>query len=366
MTEQSAGESGSLLSRRAVLATGVGIATTLAGCIGSGPTSSEQDTNDSSDGGREVGLLKMGGSSTVYTIVDKAASWWGANYPASGDESWNPGQYGIETDTKLADYWAGNYGFEPREGEPPFEISVGLSNSGTGLEKLRKGQVDIGNTSSPVRTELPDISDEELAKFEDHVIGVGTSPIVVSRAVYDAGVELLTAEEAADIYRGEITDWTDIDSYDGPEREIQAIGRTPGSATESLFKARVVGDANAEMPGVDVRKGENQQVQTIVSNSNNAIGYLALAFVSDDAPAIALEVDGTAYRPGENLSDPGYPLARDLHCFTYEGTSKKEAAFIRMLLSDFGQTEFVEPAGYSTLTDERQTEELGRLPEMES
>ena len=308
----------------------------------------------------------MGGSSTVYTIVNKAASIWTANYPASGDESWSPGDYGIDTDKKVADYWAGKYGFEPRDGGPPFEISVGLSNSGTGLDKLRKGQVDVGNTSAPVRTELPDISDEELKKFKDHVVGVGTSPIVVSRAVYDAGVETLTAQQAADVYQGNIENWSEIDSYDGPEREIQAIGRTPGSATESLFKEHVVGDANAEMSGVDVRKGENQQVQTIVSNSNNAIGYLALAFVTDEAPAIGLEVDGTTYRMGENLSDPGYPLARDLHCFTYEGTSNLEAAFIRMLLSDYGQQEFVEPAGYSTLTDERHQEELDRLPEPES
>lgn len=367
MSGTSAVEFDSRLSRRQVLAASVGTVATLSGCIDTSSTAPGQGTDETGgNGGGTARLLKLGGSSTVYTIVNKAASVWTANYPASGGESWNPGDYGIDTDERLADYWAGRHGFEPRDGGPPFEISVGLSNSGTGLEKVRKGQIDIGNTSSPVRTELPDISDEELEKFTDHVIGVGTSPIVVSRAVYDAGVDLLTAEEAADIYRGEITDWAEIDRYDGPEREIQAIGRTPGSATESLFKTHVIGDSEAEMPGVDVRKGENQQVQTVVSSSDNAIGYLALAFVTDEAPAVALEVDGTAYRMGENLSDPGYPLARDLHCFTYEGTSDLEAAFIRMLLTDFGQQEFVEPASYSTLTDERQQEELGRLPEPES
>jgi phosphate transport system substrate-binding protein len=37
-----------------------------------------------------------------------------------------------------------------------------------------------------------------------------------------------------------------------------------------------------------------------------------------------------------------------------------------MLLSDFGQEEFVKPAGYSTLTDERQKKEMQRLPEPEA
>lgn len=363
--DESAEESNSELPRRKVLAGSAGIATALAGCAST--SSSPSDSGDSGgDDSRSVELLKLGGSSTVYPIVNKAGSLWSANYPASGDESWNPGKYDIQTDKKLANYWASKYGFETSDGGPPFEISIGLSNSGTGLDKLRKGQVDIGNASAPVVTELPDLSEKEKKKFKDHVIGVGTSPIVVSREVYDAGIEMLTAEEAADIYRGKITDWTQIDRYDGPKSEIQAIGRTPGSATEGLFKKHVLGDADGEMPGVDVRKGENQQVQTVVANSNNAIGYLALAFVSEQAPAIGLKVDGTVYKPGKNLSDPGYPLARDLHCYTYGGTSNKEAAFLRMILSDFGQKEFVAPAGYSTLTDERQKEEIGRLPEPEA
>lgn len=299
-------------------------------------------------------------------MADKAASYWNANESPSDEGNWQPDQYDIQTDKKFADYWAGRYGFESRDGGPPFDVSVGLSNTGTGLEKLRQGQLDIGNGTASVKTELPDISDEELAKIKDHIIGVGTSPIVVSRAVYDAGVELLTAEEAAGIYRGDITDWTEINRYGGPERKIQAIGRTPGSATETLFKKNVLGDANSEMPGVDVRKGENQQVKTIVGNSNNAIGYLALSFVTEEIPAVALEVGDTTFQPNDDLLDPGYPLSRDLHCYTYEGTSKLEAAFLRLLLSDFGQKEFVEPAGYSTLTDKRQKEELDRLPETEA
>jgi phosphate transport system substrate-binding protein len=72
---------------------------------------------------------------------------------------------------------------------------------------------------------------------------------------------------------------------------------------------------------------------------------------------------GTVYEYGKNLSDPGYPLARDLHCYTWQDTSKKEAAFLRMVISDFGQQNFVEPAGYAKLTDDRQQEQLAKLPE---
>jgi len=146
---------------------------------------------------------------------------------------------------------------------------------------------------------------------------------------------------------------------------LQAVGRAEGSGTDTAFRSNMLGDPNAPM-SVDARKGQNQQVKTTVANSNNAIAYMALAFVDDSVPALELEFDGTTYTPGENLSDPSYPLARDLHCYTWDGTSKKEAAFLRMILSDFGQQNFVEPEGYSQLTDDRQTEQFDTLPEPET
>jgi hypothetical protein len=50
------------------------------------------------------------------------------------------------------------------------------------------------------------------------------------------------------------------------------------------------------------------------------------------------ELDGTLYEYGENLGAKGYPLSRDLHCYTYNGTDNRESAFINMILSEFGQT----------------------------
>ena len=107
------------------------------------------------------------------------------------------------------------------------------------------------------------------------------------------------------------------------------------------------------MPGVDIRKGQNQQVQEIVAQSDNAISYLALAFVTDQVRPVALEMEGTVYEYGKNLGSKEYPLARDLHCYTWEDTSRQEAAFINFLLSDFGQEFFVESNNYFALPPER-------------
>jgi len=359
---------GESVSRRKVLG-GIGAAgaAAIAGCGGNGggdsssSSTSMSSSSSSSSGSGAVSALTAGGSSTVYPITSKAASIWNYNPPAKDEEYWPYKDYGISTDKAMADYWAGLYGFEPNEnGDAPFKVSVGLSHSGVGLTKVKNGQVDIGDASAPVEAELEDV---DYDKFVNHVVGVDAQPIVVSKYVYDNGVQKLDAETVRGIYRNEITNWKDVPGYSGKDMEIQAVGRAVGSGTDTSFRVNMLGSADADMPGVDVRKGENQQVATTVKNSDNAIAYMALAFVSDQVPAVALNFDGTVYEPGKNLSDKGYPLARDLHCYTYDGTSKKEASFIRMLLHDYGQGEFVGPAGYATLSESRRKEELSKLPD---
>lgn len=354
------------VDRRTVLFGAAGAAVSLAGCISTSRTPPGQASGQKA-GNQADELLKAGGSSTVFPIVNKAASYWNGNYPATDAEYWGPTQYGISTDKRLANYWGSFYGFEPGddEGVPPFNVTVSLSHSGTGLENLESGKISIGNASAPVSAEFPDKGRNELNKFVNHVVGVDAQPIVVSREVYDAGVTKLTADQVRGIYTGDITDWSQIDSYSGPDRSIQAVGRSAGSGTDTAFRVNLLGSSDASMNGVDARKGQNQQVQSLVGNSNNAIGYMALAFVGDSAPAITMEFDGTEYVPGENLSDPNYPLSRDLHCYTYEGTSNKTAAFLRMILSDFGQEKFVKAVGYSALTDERQQKQIDVLPDPE-
>ncbi|MFC7166529.1 PstS family phosphate ABC transporter substrate-binding protein [Halospeciosus flavus] len=356
------------VSRRSILS-GAGIVGigALAGCTGGSGTQqlgSDGTTNPTgSTTSENVTPLKAGGSSTVYPIASTAASYWNSNPPASDKEYWGPSQYGIDTQKALADYWGGLYGFDSSAGgSAPFVATVGLSHSGTGIEKVRRGQIDIGNSSAPVAAELPEASEEELSKFTDHVVGVDAQPIVVSREIYEAGVATLTIEELRGIYEGEITNWSELG---GPDKSIQAVGRAEGSGTDTAFRVNVLGGPNAPMPGVDLRKGQNQQVKTVVANSDNAVAYLALAFVEPDGqvPPIGLQIGDTLYEYGKNLADRDYPLARDLHMYTYEGTSKQEAAFLDLIISDFGQENFVTPNNYVALTDERQREERAKLPE---
>ncbi|WP_121823511.1 PstS family phosphate ABC transporter substrate-binding protein [Halostella salina] len=380
MTPDSARPVDSVSRRKLLLASGSAAAVGLAGCTSSSDDGNSTDGDGGGGGGNgnsggggssNVQPLTADGSSTVYPITSRGGSLWNGNAPADDGEYWGsteentvPGWEEIQTDKNMADYWAGLYGFEPsgEEGTPPFFVSVGLNHTGVGLNKLENGQVDIGDASAPVSAEFPDRSESELEPFTDHVVGVDAQPIVVSREIYDAGVTELTLTEVQDIYQGRITNWSELG---GPNREIQAVGRAEGSGTDTSFRANVLGDPDASMSGTDVRRGQNQQVQTLVANSNNAIAYIALAFLQPDGavPPVSLTIEGTTYTYGENLGTLDYPLSRALHCYTWDGTSDKEAAFINMLLSKYGQAMFVETADYLPLEEEFRQEQIDKLPD---
>jgi phosphate transport system substrate-binding protein len=309
------------------------------------------------------GPLVADGSSTVYPITSNGAAVWNSNPPASDEEYWGLGQYGVSANQPMASYWGGLYGFGGGgQGQPPFYTNVGLSHSGVGITKLMNGQVDIGDSSAPVQDELPDRNSYE--NFVDHVVGVDGQPVVVSRPIYEAGLQNLTGDQLRAIYRGEITNWNQLDSYSGPDKEIQAICRAEGSGTDTAFRANLFGDPDAAIE-CDARIGQNQQVRTTVINSDNAIAYMALAFTGGGAPAISLTLDGTTYELGRNLGAEGYPLSRDLHAYTWQDTSQKEAAFIRMLLSEYGQVNFVEANDYFKLPPARREEERQKLPSIQ-
>ncbi|MFB6109557.1 MAG: PstS family phosphate ABC transporter substrate-binding protein [Halodesulfurarchaeum sp.] len=346
-----------LLSRRNFLATaGTAGAAALAGCSGS---NSEKTTTGS--GSQSISALEAGGSSTVFPIIDLASKYWNANPKASNAKDWPHAKYGIETSKNLADYWGSLYGFPTGNGgDPPFRVSVGLSHSGTGIEKLRSGQIDIGNSSAPVRAEKPGWDQAVYEKFVDHVIGVDGQPIVVSSEIANAGVTQISGDELKDIYKGRITNWSELG---GPDRPIQVLGRVKGSGTRTAFVTNVFGDPTANTE-VDNRFGQNQRLAQAIASANNAISYLALAFVdTEGVTPIALNWKGTVYKYGKNLGAKDYPLSRDLHAYTWKGTSKKEAAFLRMVLSDFGQATFVVPNHYFKLPAARQQTQLEKLPD---
>ena len=373
--------------RKFLVASGVAGATGLAGCGSTSDSDGESDgssggdgsgggessgdgssSSDSSDASSSTELLDAEGSSTVYPIANKGSSYWNSNAPPSDGEYWGendegsvPGWDQLDTDMLLADYFASQFGFEPTEqrSDAPFQTTVGLSHSGTGCEAVSDGLVDIGNSSGPITAELGWSEEKRDNTVVDNVVGRDGQPVVVSSDVSDEGIDQLTGDQIRAIYQGEVDNWSDLDgvSYD---QEIYVIGRAEGSGTDTSFRLNMLGDADAAME-VDTRQGQNQQVAQLVSQNEGAIAYMALAFTGDLVRPIAIDFDGTVYEPDKDaentIFDSAYPLNRDLHMYTLiedsnpggGGRDRREAAFINMFLTEFGQTVFVEQNNYIPL-----------------
>jgi len=100
---------------------------------------------------------------------------------------------------------------------------------------------------------------------------------------------------------------------------------------------------------------------------------MALAFSGSGIQAIGIEFEGTLFEPdadAENtIFDSEYPLNRDLHMYTRinedtpEGTDMREAAFLNMFLTEFGQQTFVEDVNYITLPTSDIEAEREKLPD---
>ncbi len=325
--------------------------------------------------------LSAEGSSTVYPISNTGSSYWNSNAPPTDGEYWGhneeegntvPGWEALgEPDMKIADYFASLYGFEPTDqrSDPPFATQIGLSHSGTGCKAVRDGLVDIGNSSGPITAELGISESDRDENYVDHVVGRDGQPVVVSSDVYDAGVTQLTGEQIRGIYQGEIDNWSEVG---GPDQEIYVVGRAEGSGTDTSFRLNMLGDANAQME-VDTRQGQNHGVRQVIQQNQGAIGYMALAFTNEQVIPIGIEFDGTLFEPDKDaentIFDSDYPLNRDLHMYTRitedtpGGTDRREAAFINMFLTEFGQQVFVKGVEYIPLPTKDIEKEKSKLPD---
>ena len=148
-------------------------------------------------------------------------------------------------------------------------VTTEYTGSGAGLESLTAGSVDIGNASRHVK-------EEELANgLVENVIALDGIAVITDTA---NTVGDLSVEDLAQIYTGEITNWSELGGADGA---IVVIGRESGSGTRDAFEELVeVKDECAYAQELD----STGAVLAKVAATEGAIGYVSLDVVDDTAP----------------------------------------------------------------------------------
>lgn len=195
-----------------------------------------------------------------------------------------------------------------KEVQPGVTVNYTGSGSSSGITNVLNGSVDIGLSSRALTDE------EEEQGAVSHIVALDGVAIVVNP---ENTVSDLTVEQIAQIFSGEITNWSEVG---GPDAEIAVFGRESGSGTRGAFE-EIVGVEDACVY-TNEYSSTGDMVGAVAGNPN-AIGYASLSAV--DESVVAVKVNGVT--PSEaTVKDGTYEIQRPFVMVTKEGVELSDAA----------------------------------------
>ena len=187
-------------------------------------------------------------------------------------------------------------------------FTYNATGSGTGIKAVKDGTCDIGLSSRYLKdSEKAEGLQETILAFDGIAIIVHTNN----------AVEDLTIQQISAIFKGEITNWSEVG---GNEGQIVCIGREESSGTRDGFES-ITDTEDACVYRQELTS--NGAVLTAVAENPNAIGYVSLSSVKDTVKAIS--VGGVA--PSEaTIKDGSYAVQRPFVLVTKEGVELSKTA----------------------------------------
>ena len=245
------------------------------GVVGCGST---QTTSDNSDQTTESEATVSDGSTETEETTEDTSTDLSGTISLAGSTSME----------KLCEALSESF----MEANPSVTVTTEYTGSGAGLESLAAGSIDIGNSSRHLK-------EEELATGAvENVVAIDGIAVITntSNTVTD-----LTSDDLAKIYKGEITNWSELG---GADEAIVVIGREAGSGTRAAFEELLeVEDACQYAQELD----STGAVLAKVASTSGTIGYVSLDVVDDTVIGMSLNgVEPTE----ENILAGDYLLSR--------------------------------------------------------
>ena len=244
------------------------------------------------------------GSKTDAPAADSTDSTTGTETPAalSGSMSTNGSTsmekvIGILSEQFMADNSGVSVTYDP-------------TGSGAGIEAASNGSADIGLSSRALK-------DEEIAGgLTGTTVALDGIAVIVNAG---SKVEDLSVEQIAQIFTGEITDWSEVGGEAGT---ISCIGREAGSGTRDGFESIT---NTKDACKLDQELTSTGGVIEAVAGNPNAIGYASLSAVEGKDTIKALTVGGVACTE-ETVLDGSYAIQRPFVLVTRTGEALSPAA----------------------------------------
>ena len=220
------------------------------------------------------------------------------------------------------------------EKNPGVTVTVEYTGSGSGIESVTAGSVDIGDSSIALT------DDEKANGVEENIVAIDGIAVITDK---DNSVTELTSDDLKKIYTGEISNWKDLG---GKDEAIVAIGREAASGTRGAFEELLdVKDQCKYAQELD----STGAVLAKVGSTPGAIGYVSLDVLDDTVTAMKIDgVEATA----ENVKNGTYKVARPFNIATKSDISDVAQDFIDYILSSEGQE--IVSDGYIKINDDAQ------------
>ena len=187
------------------------------------------------------------------------------------------------------------------------KVTYNPTGSGAGIQAVLDGRCDIGLSSR-------DLKEEEKASLNATVVAIDGIAVIVNP---QNPLSDLTVEQIAALYKGEITNWSELGGSDAP---VVLIGREAASGTRDGFES--ITDTKDVCKYSQELTSTGDVVQTVASNPN-AIGYASLASVKDTVKTLAVEgVTPTT----QTIQSGEYKVQRDFVFVTKKDAPLPDAA----------------------------------------
>ena len=256
---------------------------------------------------------------------------------------------GSDTIVNLALAWAERY----QQINPNARISVTGGGSGTGITALISGTVDIANASRQIKAEELEAARQAGYDPKEFVIARDAIAIIVHP---ENPIDNLTLQQLSLIYRGEITNWSELG---GEDREIVRLSRETNSGTHVYFLETVVRLGNADDDAIfsanTLLLPSSEGIIAEVKDNPNAIGYDSLGYVTGDVKLVgvsSLEQPENFIIPSlETVNNNTYLISRNLYMYTLDEPEGIVKTYMDWIMSPEAQ-EIVRELGFIPVVNE--------------
>ena len=292
----------------------------------------------------------------IFCIILFGLTSCGASSASDASSSSNSSQQsdyidnkGSDTIVNLALAWAEAY----QTVDPEVRISVTGGGSGTGLTALINKSVDIANASRQIKQEEIDAAEAAGLNPQEFVIARDAIAVIINP---ENPVNNLSLTQLSAIYRGEITNWSEVG---GEDRPIVCLSRETNSGTHVFFLESVVRLGDSEDTSIFAAETlllpSSEGIIAEVRENPNAIGYDGRGYVTSDVKLVGVssleEPDFYVLPSVASVADGTYLISRNLYMYTPDVPTGVVKEYIDWILSSEAQ-KIVSELGFVPILDE--------------